>query len=241
VAIEARAGHPLLPLSVVRDRNRGASFLSILISGAALFAVFLFLTYFLQQDLGYSPITTGLAFLPMTLTIMVTAVIGNTKLRGRFGSRTLVAAGMVLSAAGMLGLTGLALTSSYAADILPWLIVMGVGTGLVFSTSMNNATLGVAPQDAGVASATVSASQQVGGALGTALLSTIAASAATHYVAGLHTTPTHTVIAHAAIHGYTIGFTVAAGIFLAGAIVAGVLFERGVMSAEPTGELALAH
>ncbi len=242
VGLEARSDHPLLPLHVVRDRNRGASFLSIGISGAALFAVFLFLTYFLQQNLGYSPITTGLAFIPMTATIMVTAVIGNTRLRSRFGSRPLVTIGMLLSGAGMLGLTRLGLGSSYAADILPSLIVMGIGTGLVFSTSMNNATLGVGPADAGVASAMVSASQQVGGSLGTALLSSIAASAATSFVSNAHAIPTRGLIAQAAVHGYTIGFAVAGGIFLAGAVIAGLLFERGrVADAPPAGELVVAH
>ncbi len=242
VVLEARSDHPLLPLHVVHDRNRGASFLSIGISGAALFAVFLFLTYFLQQNLGYSPITTGLAFIPMTATIMVTAVIGNTRLRSRYGSRLLVATGMLLSGLGMLGLTRLGVGSSYAAEILPSLIVMGIGTGLVFSTAMNNATLGVGPADAGVASAMVSASQQIGGSLGTALLSSIAASAATSFVTSAHTAPTRGLIAHAAIHGYTIGFAVAGGIFLAGAVIAGLLFERGrVADAAPAGELAVAH
>jgi EmrB/QacA subfamily drug resistance transporter len=242
VAIEARSDHPLLPLRVIRDRNRGASFLSIGISGAALFAVFLFLTYFLQQNLGYSPITTGLAFIPMTATIMVTAVIGNTRLRARYGSRPLVGIGMLLSALGMLGLTRLGPGSSYAADILPSLIVIGIGTGLVFSTSMNNATLGVLPAEAGVASAMVSASQQVGGSLGTALLSSIAASAATSFIGSAHTLPTRSLIAHAAIHGYTVGFAVAAGIFLAGAVIAGLLFERGLVAdAAPAGELVAAH
>ena len=243
VALQARSEHPLLPLHVVRDRNRGASFLSIGISGAALFAVFLFLTYFLQQDLGYSPITTGLAFLPMTGTIMATAIIGNTKLRVRFGSRPLVTLGMLLSAAGMLGLTQLGLGSSYAAHILPWLVTMGVGTGLVFSTAMNNATLGVGAAEAGVASAMVSASQQIGGSLGTALLSTIAASAATSFVAGAHAQPTRALIVHAAIHGYTTGFAVAAGIFVAGAIIAGLLFERRATAPQvaPGAEPVLAH
>jgi EmrB/QacA subfamily drug resistance transporter len=237
--LQARVAHPLLPLKVVAARNRGASFLSIGISGSAVFAVFLFLTYYLQQSRGYTPIATGLAFLPMTAAIMVTAVVGTTKLRGRFGPRVLVGGGMALGSLGMLGLTRLGLDSSYAGAILPWLLVMGVGMGLVFSTAMNAATLGVEPSDAGVASAMVNASQQVGGSLGTALLSTLAASAATSYLSGSR--PSSALLAHAAVHGYTTAFAVAAGIFAVGAIVAVTVYERGVKMVEPAAEPVLVH
>ncbi|MGZ4218880.1 MAG: MFS transporter [Solirubrobacteraceae bacterium] len=237
--IESRVANPLLPLRVVTDRNRGASFLSIGISGAAMFGVFLFLTYYLQQTRGYSPVTTGLAFLPMTAVVMVSAVIGNTRLRARFGPRILVVTGMLLGAGGMYYLTRLGMTSSYVTDILPALVIMGVGIGLVMSSSMSGATLGVEPQDAGVASATVSASQQVGGSIGTALLSTLATSAAASMIAGAHPTPL--LIAQASIHGYTTAFAWAAGIFAVGAIVAAALFERGVPSPEPAGQPVLAH
>jgi EmrB/QacA subfamily drug resistance transporter len=240
--LQSKAGNPLLPLKVVADRNRSASYLSIGISGAALFGVFLFLTYYLQQSRGYSPVTTGLAFLPMTLAVMVTAVVTNTRLSGRFSPRLLVTAGMVLGGGGMLGLTQLSLTSSYAGAILPWLVAMGVGMGLVFGTAMNNATLGVDAADAGVASALVSASQQIGGSLGTALLSTLAASAATSFVgANAVGRPSQALLAHAAMHGYTTAFAVAAGMFAAGALVAGLLYERGIKRPALTGEPVLAH
>jgi EmrB/QacA subfamily drug resistance transporter len=228
--LQARGDHPLLPLRVLTDRNRGASYLAILISGAAMFGVFLFLTYYMQQSRGYSPITTGLAFLPMTAVIMGTAVLSTTRLRNRFGPRNLVVLGMLLGAAGMLWLTRLSLTSSYLGGILPTLVMMGIGLGMVFSSGMFGATLGVLPSDAGVASATVTASQQVGGSLGTSLLSTLAASAGTSFVSshliGGH--PTAAVVARAAVHGYTTGFAVSAGIFAVGAVVSAVLFERGV-------------
>jgi MFS family permease len=242
VWLQARTNSPLLPLKVVADRNRSASFLSIGIAGAALFGVFLFLTYYLQQNRGYSPVTTGVAFLPMTLAVMVTAVITNTKLSGRFSPRVLVAGGMSLGAAGMLGLTQLSLTSGYAGAILPSLMAMGVGMGLVFGTAMNNATIGVDPADSGVASALVSAAQQVGGSLGTALLSTLAASAATSFVTSNAVgRPTQALLAHAAMHGYTTAFAVAAGMFAAGAVIAGLLYERGVKQPELGAEPVLAH
>jgi predicted MFS family arabinose efflux permease len=237
--IEHRSAHPLLPLRVVTDRNRGASFLSIGIAGAAMFGVFLFLTYYLQDTRGYSPVTTGVAFLPMTASILVSAAIGTTKLRARFGPRVLVALGMALGSIGMLILTQLSVDSSYAADILPALLVIGAGVGFVMSTSMNNATLGVRDEDAGVASATVSASQQVGGSIGTALLSTLAASAATSVIAGQR--PTAALVASASVHGYTTGFAWAAGMFAIGAILAALLYERGATKVDPAAEPALAH
>src|SRR5262249_18709900 len=137
VWIESRVANPLLPLRVVTDRNRGASFLSIGIAGAAMFGVFLFLTYYLQDTRGYSRITTGLAFLPMTAMIMVSAMVSTTILSGRVGPRVLVAGGMTLGAAGMFMLTGIDMGSSYAVDILPALLVMGLGIGLIMSNAMN--------------------------------------------------------------------------------------------------------
>jgi EmrB/QacA subfamily drug resistance transporter len=237
--IESRARNPLLPPRVVLDRNRGGSFVSIGIGAGALFAVFLFLTYYLQSTRGYSPITTGLVFLPMTGAVMITAVVGMTKLQGRFGPRPLATGGMALGAAGMLLLTGIGVHASYATDILPALIVMGVGIGLVFSTAISNATLGVQASDAGVASATVTASQQVGGSIGTALLSTLAASAATSYISGLRPTPA--LIAQAAVHGYTTGFAYAAGIFALGAVLAAILFQGRRPVPGPATEPVLAH
>jgi EmrB/QacA subfamily drug resistance transporter len=227
VAIQSRSRNPLLPLRVVTDRNRGASFLSIGIAGAAVFAVFLFLTYYLQQGRGYTPIRTGVAFLPMSAAIMLSAIIATTRLRPRFGPRPLMVAGMLLGTGGMLYLTRLTMASSYASAILPALLLLGVGLGLVFSTSINSATLGVKPADAGVASATVSASQQIGGSLGTALLSTIAASAVRGYVTSAHAHPTRVLLAHAALHGDTIAFVWAAAFFAVGAVIAAFLFERG--------------
>jgi EmrB/QacA subfamily drug resistance transporter len=243
VAVERRVAEPLLPLRVIADRDRAASFLSVGIGASAMFAVFMFLTYYLQQNLGFSPITNGLAFLPMTATIVVSAMLSSTVLQRRFGPRTLIVTGMLLGATGMLLLTGLGLHSSYAAGVLPSLLIMGVGMGMIFAPSLSNATLGVAAADQGVASATVNATQQVGGSVGVALLSTLAASAVSGQLAGAR--PTATLLAQATIHGYTTAFLWAAGIFLVGAIVAASLFRPGVRvidpSVEPSAEPVLAH
>ena len=239
VAIERRVRSPLLPLRVVLDRNRGASYLSVGLAFAAMFGVFLFLTYYLQQTRGYSPVKTGLAFLPLTAVVMVTAVTATTRLRGRFGPRTLVVVGLLCGAGAMLILTGLGVSSSYLTAILPALVLTGVGLGLVFATSINSATLGVEPRDAGVASATVNASQQIGGSLGTALLSTIAASAATSFLTG-GARPTPALVAQAAVHGYTTAFAVSAAIFAIAAVIAGLLYEGKAKQPAPVAEPVLA-
>jgi EmrB/QacA subfamily drug resistance transporter len=239
-AIESRVRNPLLPLRVVLDRNRGGAFVSMLLAAAGMFGVFLFLTYYLQQTRGYSPVQTGLAFLPMTAAITVTAIVSTNKLRGLFGPRPLVVAGLALGAAAMLMLTGLTVSTGYLTGILPALLVMGVGLGLVFSTVLNSATLGVEPRDAGVASATVNAAQQVGGSLGTALLSTIALSATTSFITAAGTRPTPTLIAQAAVHGYTTAFAISAGIFAVASVIAGLLFAGKAEQPAAVGEPVLA-
>jgi EmrB/QacA subfamily drug resistance transporter len=243
VAVEARSRNPLLPLRVLADRNRAASLLSILIAGSAIFAVFMFLTYYLQQSRGYTPVATGIAFLPMTAAVMLASIIATNKLRPRFGPRPLVVAGMLLGSAGMLYLTRLGLGSSYVTGILPALIMMGAGLGFVFSSAINSATLGVRPSDSGVASATVSAAQQVGGSLGIALLSTVASSAVTSFITTAHTGPTPMLIAHAAVRGDTTAFAWAAAMFAVGAIISAGLFERGTraLGLEAGAAPAVAH
>jgi EmrB/QacA subfamily drug resistance transporter len=197
VAIERRVEHPLLPLRVVAHRGRGGAYLAVAIVGAGMFGVFLFLTYYMQQTLGFSPLKTGLAFLPMMGVIMPTGAIGQTRLLPRFGARRLVTLGMLLGAAAMLILTGVTPDSSYATHVLPGLLVMGLGLGLVMAPAMSTATLGVDPHDAGVASAMVNTGQQVGGSIGTALLSTLAASAASSFTSSHQ--PAADLVARAAV------------------------------------------
>jgi EmrB/QacA subfamily drug resistance transporter len=239
VMLQLRSTHPLLPMRVVLDRYRGASYLGIAISGAGMFGVFLFLTYYLQQNLGYSPVTTGLAFLPMVGAIMITATASTSSLVPRFGPRPLVVLGMLLGAAGLVCLAQLGTTATYAIDILPGLLLMGAGMGLIFAPAISTATLGVEPRDAGVASAMVNTGQQVGGSVGTALLSTLSASAVSSYLVGKGSSPQ--VAAEAAVHGYTTAFWVSAGIFLVGAVVTGLIFPSGVPEADPAAEPVLVH
>jgi hypothetical protein len=237
VAIERRVASPLLPLRVVNDRNRGAAFLAVSIAGVAMFATFLFLTYYLQQGLGFSPIESGLAFLPLVVAIFAVAPAAATKLLPRVGPRPLVPSGMAIAALGLVYLTGIGVESSYAGAVLPAVIVMGVGFGLIMAPSFATATQGIEPGDAGVASAMVNTSQQVGGSLGLALLSTLFADAVSGYTAAAGT-PVALAQAQAAVHGYTTAFWWAAGILAAGAIVTRLLFERGHRIAPAHGPAA---
>jgi predicted MFS family arabinose efflux permease len=202
----------------VADRARGGAYLSILLAGAGVFAVFLFLTYYLQQNLGFSPVKTGVAFLPLTAVLVVTSTTVQTKLLNRTGAKPLVAVGMTLGAIAMLLLTRLTPGAAYAGHVLPALLIIGFGMGCIFAPAFSTATLGIDASESGVASAMVNTSQQVGGSVGTALLSTIFASAAASYVSAHARAPG--VANAAAIHGYTTAFAWAAGIFALGLILA---------------------
>ncbi|MEI6662710.1 MAG: MFS transporter [Actinomycetes bacterium] len=213
-----RAKHPLLPLRVVLDRNRGGSYLTILLAGLGIFGVFLFLTYYMQQNLGFSPIRTGFAFVPMPVSIVTASIVAQTRLLPRVGPRPLVVFGMLMGVLGMSYLAQLDPTSGYWVDVLPALVILGIAFGNIFATAINTATLGVLAEDSGVASALVNTCQQVGGAAGTALLSTIALTATKNFVGGKSA---------AEVHGYTVAFWFSAAIFLVGAIVAGLLLRPG--------------
>jgi EmrB/QacA subfamily drug resistance transporter len=220
-----RAKHPLLPLHVILDRNRGAAYTSILLAAIGMFTIFLFVTYYLQVALRYSPIQTGLSFLPMVGMLVVAAQLGTNFLVPRFGPKILVPIGMVIAGTGMILLTGLNLSSGYAANILLPLMILGFGMGTIMPASMQTATLGVDRQFAGVASALVNTSQQVGGSIGTALINTLAATAATSYIAD-HLPATPAVAAQAAIHSYQTAYWWGASAFAIGAVVAALLFRR---------------
>lgn len=224
VVWQSRAAHPLLPLQVLRDRNRAAAYISILVAGAGMFGIFLFVTYFLQVSLAFSPIQTGLAFLPMIIMLVLAAQLSTNVFLPRFGPKIMVTIGMTLGVVGMLLLTRLDLDSSYVGNVLPALVVMGTAMGTIMPGSMQTATLGVDRHFAGVASALVNTSQQVGGSIGTAMLNTIAASAATDYITA-HAPASPDVIASAAVASYSTVYWWAAGIFATGAVVAGLLFR----------------
>jgi EmrB/QacA subfamily drug resistance transporter len=241
VALQRRAAHPLLPLRIVGDRDRGGSFLAIGSAGAAMFGVFLFLTFYLQGTRGLTALETGLAFLPLSFSIAPTVAIASTRLLPRTGPRPLIPTGLLVAALGMLLLTRIGVDTAYASHVLPSLILIGIGFGLTMAPAFATATHGVPAHDSGVASALVNTSQQVGGAIGTALLSTLAAAAATEHVRALGPAPD--VLREAAVEGYVAGFWWAAAVLAVGAVVSGSLLRSSTRPAAGHGgtEPAASH
>jgi EmrB/QacA subfamily drug resistance transporter len=233
-SVETRARYPLLPPRVVLNRTRGGSVLVMLISSVGIFAVFLFLTYYLQATLGFSPVKTGVAFLPLVVALAAAAQVANQVLLPRFGPKPIVPVGLLVCAVAMFGLHLVGLHSSYASHVLPYIIVLGAGFGLSVAPAFSTGTLGLAPQDAGVGSATLNTAQQVGGSIGTSLLNTLAAGAATSYLVGRALTPPN--LQASLVHSYTTAFLWSSLIFVAGAVIAGLVLPRGnlaALSSEP--------
>ena len=219
VAIELRSSHPLLPMRVILERRRGGSLLTSLLVGCAMLGTFLFLTYFLQGTLHYSALKTGFAFLPFSGGIILGASAAS-KILPRSGPRNLMVTGLTMGTLGLLWFSRLGVHSTYAAHVLLPEIIVSVGMGLVFVPMNSTSLYGVDPADAGVASALVNTTQQVGGALGTAFLNTIAASATASYLATrIVSAP---VLQTAAVHGYTTAFEISAGLVALSAVAAAI-------------------
>ncbi|MCW2529626.1 MAG: drug resistance transporter, EmrB/QacA subfamily [Pseudonocardiales bacterium] len=245
VFIEQRVSNPVLPLRVVLDRNRGGAFLVMFLAGVGMFAVFLFLTYYMQAILGYSAVKSGLAFLPLTGMIILVASLGSAVLVTKISSRILIPLGMLLAAFGLFLLTHISISGNYASVVLPATMIMGAGLGLVFAPGFNLAVLGVESRDAGVASAAVNVMQQIGGSVGTSLFNTIAGSVVATYLAshlnGAAAGSKGYLLAqaNAQLHSYTVAFWIAAGVFLGGAIISAIVLRSGI--AQPDGETVVVH
>jgi EmrB/QacA subfamily drug resistance transporter len=231
VVVESRVSAPLLPLRVVTNRNRGGVYLSLGLAVIGMFGLFLFLTYFLQQNKGYKPVETGLAFLPMIVGMITGSTQIGARLMNRVPARLLMGPGFIVAAIGMLILTQLKVDSSYTTTILPALVLLGLGMGTAFMPAMSLATYGVQPRDAGIASAMINTSQQVGGSIGTALLSTIAVNATTSFVKSHGTAPA--ALAQAQVHGYTTAIWWAVGILLVSAAITFTLVTAGRDATNP--------
>ncbi|EGD53505.1 DHA2 family efflux MFS transporter permease subunit [Gordonia neofelifaecis] len=228
---QTRSRHPLLPLRVVTDRARGGAYLSVGLATIAMFGSFLFLTLYMQDAHHYSPLSAGFAFLPMVFGMLIGSTQIATRLITRVPPRMLIVPGALVGATGMLFLSQVSPDSTrYWSVIFPGLLLLGAGMGTVFMTTINLATHGVEPRDAGIASAMVNTSQQVGGAVGTALLNTIAANAAARYVTD-HRGDIHgpadvaDMKISALVHGETVGFYFAAAILVLVAIEAALLIN----------------
>jgi EmrB/QacA subfamily drug resistance transporter len=220
---QTAATQPLLPLRVILDRTRGGANLAIFLAGIGLFSTFLFLNYFLQTVLQFTPLFTGLAFLPMVVALVIAGGVCTTQLYPRFGPRAPITGGMLAAAIGMASMTGIGPGSSYPVHALGPLILFGVGIGAIVAPAMNAGTLRIPPKDAGTASAVLVAAQQIGGSIGIALLNSIAASELAHHLS-TDQAASKTVTTAAAIHSYSIAFWCTSAIFVAGAIISGVTF-----------------
>jgi hypothetical protein len=227
---QGRSRHPLLPLRVVLDRNRGGAYVSMFIAGAGLFGTFLFLTYYMQDSLRYSPLITGVAFLPISIGSAIFSNLSTIVLMPKIGPKPLATLGMFFASGGMVWLAQLGPHGAYAEDLLGPLIMVAIGMGMVIAPAINTGTFGVAPQDAGVASATVTVSQQLGASVGTALLNTVFAGAISTYVVTHNSSVflnRRVTAGLATAHGYDTTFWYVAGFFAAGAVLGGALYRRG--------------
>ena len=217
VTIEKRVANPLMPLRVITERNRGGSYLGSLVVGAGLFSMFLFLGLYLQVILGYSPLRSGFAFLPFTFGIIVFAGIAS-QLLPKVGPKVLMVPGLIAAGFGLLALSRITPETSYTTHVLPSLLIMSSGMALVFIPLTSTSLHGVSSHDTGVASAMLNTSQQIGGSLGTALLNTVAATAATTFAAA-NTQLGDKVMPFAMTHGFTIAFKFSAVLLFIGAVV----------------------
>lgn len=267
VVLESRSTSPLLPLRILKDRNRGGAYLVGLFVGTGLFGVFLFLTYFIQGTLLFSPIKAGFAFLPFSVGVVIGAGVGS-QLVLKIGPRVVVPMGLVLGVIGLGWLATIDPASTYWGTVFPAELIISLGMGFIFMSTTNVALVGVSPNDAGVASAMVNTAQQIGGSLGTALLSTVAASATTSYFLS-HAQATPEVIQAAIpqlekltqgiqptdpnvlqlipawvaanVHGYSAAFWWAGGLFLAAAAMSLWFITAGkneVASVDPAATVA---
>ena len=223
---QSKGPNPLLPLRVLRNRNRAGSFLTIMLAVTGMFGTFLFLTYLLQTIDYYSPLMTGVAFLPLLALNGIAATQLASRLMPHVRTRLLVVPGLLLSAVGAALFTTLTPDASYVTHVLPSELLLGIGLGLAVVPCISTATQNADPKDVGVTSAMTNTSQQIGASIGTALLNTIAAAATTTYLAAhVHSAGAGDLVAKATVHGYATASAWVAGIFVLAAVVAGVLIN----------------
>ena len=219
VVIERRHKDPLVPLRIFSNRTLSAANATFLLAAAALFAMFFFLTLYLQQVLGFSALKTGVAYLPLSLTIIAAAAVAS-RFVDRFTPKPVLVGGLLISTGGFVFLTGVSGHGDYGSHVVPAMVILGIGLGLAFVAVTIAGTTGVAPEDSGLASGLLNTTQQVGGSLGLAILSTVSTTRVTN---ALHEGAALPV---ALTHGFTAAFTVAGLLCGAGAVLAFVLLPR---------------
>jgi EmrB/QacA subfamily drug resistance transporter len=229
VMLELRLRNPLIRLGIFRMRSLTSSNTVMLFVAAGMFGMFFFASIYVQEVLGYSPLKAGLAFLPVTAAIIVGAGLSQQLIR-RVGVRAVGVAGMAIAAVGLLILSRVPVAGTYVGDLLPGLLTMAVGMGLTFVPVTLIATTNVEAADAGLASGLLNTSQQLGGALGLAVLSTLAANATSSQLLSLGTAPSGAATASALVAGYHVAFLAGAGLMAAGSVLLAALIRRGDVS-----------
>ncbi|HEX2299386.1 MAG TPA: MFS transporter, partial [Pseudonocardiaceae bacterium] len=239
VVVELRSRNPLLPMRIVLDRNRGGAYLTSTLVGAGLIGAFFFLSLYFQQVLGYQPVHAGLASLPTTLGVLLSAGAASAA-APRIGPRPLMVLGGLLAAGGLFTLSFLDVDSGFWALAFPGQLLLGLGLGFTFVPLSNVALVGAGEHDAGAASAMLNATQQVGASIGTALLATLSVGAITEFLTGVAVSggdPQDPAVGlQAQVEGYTTAFTWAAGLLVLGALVSAALIRatRDDLPAEGT-------
>jgi EmrB/QacA subfamily drug resistance transporter len=223
---EASARNPLMPLRIFRSRNVSGANLAQILMVAGLFGVFFLGALYLQRVLGYDAIETGLAFLPVSVGIGVLSVGFSARLMGRFGERAVLIPGLLLTALGLAWFARAPVDGSYVVDVLPAMVPLGIGAGLAFPALMTLAMSGATPSDSGLASGLVNTSQQVGGALGLAVLATLSSTRTDDVLASGKST------AAALTSGYQLAFVIAVGLVLAGVAIAVAVLRPPVAAQE---------
>jgi hypothetical protein len=227
--VETRVSTPLLPMRILLSRTRSAAYLAMGVIFVGALALFLFMTFYMQLVLQYSPMRTGVAFLPMAASVAVGAGGVATRLLPKVPPRALIVPGMLIIAGALAWLTRLDVDSSYAGGVLPGLCMLGFGMGMSLPATLNYATHDTGERDSGIASACLTAMQQVGGSLGLAVLSTIATSTTDDFMASAAGNPavagSRTLVAAGLTEGFTEGFAWGAGILAVGAVVIAVLMN----------------
>jgi EmrB/QacA subfamily drug resistance transporter len=225
VIIEMRSKAPLVRLGIFRIRSLTGANLAMLAVAGGMFAVFYFASIYLQQTLGFTPVQTGLAFLPLTAGIIAFSGVAQ-QIVGKVGVREVAMVGMGVAAIGLLLLSRAPVDGTYVADVLPGLLVMSAGLGLTFVPMTLIATTGVTDEDAGLASGIFNSSQQIGGALGLAILSTVAATQTSNALENAGAQPDAAQQASALVDGFQSAFAIGAGLMLLGVVIAALLIRR---------------
>jgi EmrB/QacA subfamily drug resistance transporter len=223
IAVEARARAPLVPLRIFRRRSISSANAVGLLVGASLFSMFFFISLYLQEVLRFSALKSGVSYLPLSVGIILSAGLGSA-LVNRVGAKAVMVAGLTLIAVGLLLFTGVRTHGSFAGDVLAPSVIVAVGLGFAFVPLTILAVSGVSDQDAGLASGLINTSQQVGGAIGLAILSTVAASRTNDLVKAAH--GAHSALPNALTSGFSHAFAVGAGFAVAGIVIA-LLFVAG--------------